>query len=190
MPPTTWIFVRHGQSVANAEGWLSGWHDVALTDQGTQEAVRAGQQLSQQPIDRCLVSDLLRARQTFAAMLPFLQNPAIPVHITGDLRERRMGELTHARTALLKEDGRFARFLALWTTAPLGGESHQSSARRVVACLRHWDVGGTVLVVGHGGWMRDILALMEGIAPEEIGSRPPTANAAPLLTTARLPTCF
>jgi bisphosphoglycerate-dependent phosphoglycerate mutase len=37
----TWTFVRHGQSVANREGWIAGHYDVPLTEQGEAEAIAA-----------------------------------------------------------------------------------------------------------------------------------------------------
>jgi bisphosphoglycerate-dependent phosphoglycerate mutase len=48
----TWIFVRHGQSVANREGWLAGHYDAPLTDQGEAEAIAA----------RCVLVDPLPGR--------------------------------------------------------------------------------------------------------------------------------
>ena len=36
--PTTWHFVRHGQSVANAEGWVAGHVDTPLTELGKHQA--------------------------------------------------------------------------------------------------------------------------------------------------------
>lgn len=171
-----WVFVRHGQSVANAEGWLSGWKDVALTEKGEQEALEAGRFLQDQPFARCLVSDLTRARQTARLVLG---GRVLPVHVLPELRERRLGDFVGEKTAVLKADGRHAQFLAPWTIAPPNGESHQEAVGRVLACLRFWDVGGPTLVVGHGGWIRDLLALLDGIPVEEIGQRPPARNAHP-----------
>ena len=64
-----WIFVRHGQSVANAEGWLSGWEDVPLTSQGIEEARLAQKELEGEIFNRVLCSDLQRARHTAALIL-------------------------------------------------------------------------------------------------------------------------
>ena len=172
-----YIFLRHGQSVANAEGWLSGWEDVALTAAGEEEARIAGQELENHPIARVLVSDLRRAQRTAELALG---GRRVPVHVLPELRERRMGVFMGESIARLREDGRFATFLAPWDARPPGGESHAEALRRVVAALKFWQAPGTTLVVGHGGWMRDLLARLEGVPPEEIGLRPPAKNAHPV----------
>lgn len=174
----TLYLVRHGQSVANAEGWLSGWVDTPLTAAGAAEAEAARAQLAEIHMDRCLVSDLQRARRTAEILL---RGRRTPVQVLPELRERRMGALAGERLAALRADGRWAAQLAPWTAQPEGGESHLGCLRRVIACLRAWEAPGqTVLVVGHGGWIRDLLACLEGVPPEEIGRRPPALNAAPI----------
>ena len=66
---STWLFLRHGESVANAARRLSGWEDVALTPAGEDQAKVAGAELSQWPLARVLSSDLRRARRTAAIAL-------------------------------------------------------------------------------------------------------------------------
>ena len=41
-----WIFLRHGESVANAEGWLSGQVDTPLTERGRDQARQAARDLA------------------------------------------------------------------------------------------------------------------------------------------------
>jgi broad specificity phosphatase PhoE len=176
----TWIFLRHAQSIANAEGWLSGWKDVGLTEAGEEEAREAGRVLKTMQLDRCLVSDLKRARKTLELVLEGRQHkPA--VHVLPELRERRMGILTGEKTAEIKADGRFTQLLAPWSAKPPLGESHQEATARVLACLSFWNHGGTTLVVGHGGWIRDVLAWLDSVPVEEIGRRPPALNARPII---------
>ncbi|MBW3611961.1 MAG: 2,3-diphosphoglycerate-dependent phosphoglycerate mutase [Actinobacteria bacterium] len=43
----TLVLLRHGQSTWNAENRFTGWHDVALTDLGREEARRAGQLMAE-----------------------------------------------------------------------------------------------------------------------------------------------
>ena len=38
----TLVILRHGQSEWNLANLFTGWHDVALTDLGVQEAIAAG----------------------------------------------------------------------------------------------------------------------------------------------------
>ena len=37
------VFIRHGQSEWNKENLFTGWTDVNLSDEGVNEAIRAGQ---------------------------------------------------------------------------------------------------------------------------------------------------
>lgn len=194
---TEFWFVRHGQSVANAEGWYSGWVDTPLTPAGEAEAEAAravllaglaGGGLAEGRLDRCLVSDLQRARRTAAILLDCPELRGTPVHVLPELRERCMGSLAGVTRAQAAADGRWAALLAPWEAVPPGGESHRGCLARVVAGLRAWSPvpggpGGRqqrALVVGHGGWMRDLFARLDGIPPEEIGRRPPAENAQPI----------
>ncbi|MDP2304526.1 MAG: histidine phosphatase family protein [Pseudomonadota bacterium] len=181
---TSWIFVRHGESVANAGGWLSGWEDVALTPRGEEQARAVGRALAGLPIGRCLVSDLGRA-QTTARLA--LEGRVVPIHTLGELRERHMGVLQRAGTAECTADGRKERYLLPWGEGPPGGESRATAVRRALAVLHHWDDGTPTLVVGHGGVLRGVLALFDGIGPEDLGALPPVANAEPTLRSGRVP---
>ena len=60
------VLIRHGQSQWNLENRFTGWTDVKLTDQGYQEAHRAGQLLQQNGyvFDQAFTSVLTRAIDT------------------------------------------------------------------------------------------------------------------------------
>lgn len=181
---TRWIFLRHGESVANAAGWLSGWEDVALTPRGEEQARAAGLLLADVPIGRCLVSDLGRAQRTarFA-----LAGRDVPIHTLGELRERHMGELQRAVIADCATDGRRERYLLPWGEGPPGGESRATAVRRALAALRHWDDGTPTLVVGHGSVLRGVLAVFDGLGPDGLHALPPTSNAEPMLRIGPVP---
>lgn len=74
-----WTFVRHGQSVANLEGWLAGHHDAPLTEQGRAEARAARMGLTELRPTRAFCSDLSRAHQTARLLLAEVE---IPLTIT------------------------------------------------------------------------------------------------------------
>ncbi len=181
---TTWIFLRHGESVANAAGWLSGWEDVALTPRGEEQADAAALALGGHAIGRCLVSDLGRARETARRALV---GRSVPVHTLGELRERHLGVLQRAPIATLTADGRRERFLAPWAEGPAGGESRAHAVGRALAALRHWDDGTPTLVVGHGSVLRGVLAVFDGFAPHALHALPPTPNAEPLIRVGAVP---
>ena len=46
------VLVRHGQSEWNASNQFTGWYDVALTDKGRAEAVRAGEMMLEAGLER------------------------------------------------------------------------------------------------------------------------------------------
>jgi broad specificity phosphatase PhoE len=174
---TDWIFLRHGQSRANAEGWLSGWDDVTLTELGEAQARRAGELLRDVPIGRCLSSDLQRASRTAALVLG---DRPVPVHTVPELRERHMGCLQGVPWADCKADGRHVRWLQPWEEGPPGGESHAQSVRRALAALRHWDDGTPTLVVAHGSLLRALVGVIDGIPPAELGRLPSAVNCEPI----------
>ncbi len=181
---TTWIFLRHGESVANAGGWLSGWEDVALTAKGEEQARAAAFALEAHDIRRCLVSDLGRALHTARLALA---GRRIPVHTLGELRERHLGELQRASIAACTADGRRERWLLPWDLGPPGGESRARAVQRALAALRHWDDGTPTLVVGHGSVLRGVVAAFDGVPTEQLHALPPTPNAEPLLRVGPVP---
>jgi broad specificity phosphatase PhoE len=69
------ILVRHGESVANAQGLLLGRSDVELTDAGRAQA-RAARALLSAPVTEVRTSPLRRARDT-AALLDLAPTPVV-----------------------------------------------------------------------------------------------------------------
>jgi probable phosphoglycerate mutase len=147
--------VRHGESAWNAEERLQGQSDPALSDVGRRqsEALRAG--LAQLRVDRVVVSDLARARET-AALAGFPD--ARPDRAW---RENDIG-VWSGRLASDLDAGE----LQAWRRGehvPQGGETWPDFARRVSAAadaLR--DAGGTTLVFTHGGCVRAATAHVTG----------------------------
>jgi broad specificity phosphatase PhoE len=69
------ILVRHGQSVANAQGLLLGRSDVELTEAGREQA-RCARALLTEPVAEVRTSPLRRARDT-AALLDLGPTPVV-----------------------------------------------------------------------------------------------------------------
>jgi broad specificity phosphatase PhoE len=171
MRPTLYVFVRHAESTANAAGWLSGWEDVPLTQRGEAQADAAAGALAalereHGPVQRCLVSDLGRARATAARLLG---RRKVALHVLGELRERHMGALQGVDIAAARADGRLDRFMLPWGEGPPGGESHATCARRALAGLRAWHDGTPTLVVAHGSLLRNVVGLIDGVPKDDIG---------------------
>ena len=93
---TQLIVLRHGQSQWNLDNRFTGWFDVGLTDQGRQEAARAGQLLLDaglSDIDIAHTSRLQRAIHTLWVVLEQLDRVWIDVHRHWQLNERHYGAL-------------------------------------------------------------------------------------------------
>lgn len=170
-----WTFVRHGESEANAGGWLSGHQDVPLTERGVAQARQAARQLVDTSFDQCWTSDLQRAHRT--ARLILAERPSPELQISPQLRERALGSWEGRDKAELRADGSMAHLLTWEGTAP-GGESHRDLAERAVPFLASIDQGVDTLVVAHGGLIRVLIGLLDGLPEDEIG-RHAYANAVP-----------
>ena len=172
-----WIFVRHGESVANAEGWLSGFVDVPLTDEGERQAESVADELRNVDITRIFSSDLIRAKDTAKAVaavkgLEVIENFA--------LRERSLGDWAHRKYADVQASGGGDRLISWWD-APPNGESLGILAARVMPFLGTLGAsGGATLVVAHGGVIRVICGLLDGVSIEEIGKNK-IPNATPIV---------
>jgi 2,3-bisphosphoglycerate-dependent phosphoglycerate mutase len=89
------VLLRHGQSVWNQENRFTGWTDVDLSEQGRQEAARAGRLLRAHGygFDVGFTSVLKRAIKTLNITLEELDLLWIPVQKSWRLNERFYGAL-------------------------------------------------------------------------------------------------
>ena len=89
------VLLRHGQSTWNAENRFTGWHDVALTELGRDEARRAGQLLGDAGVDVDVVHASLQQRAITTANLALEEVGRlwVPQHRHWRLNERHYGDL-------------------------------------------------------------------------------------------------
>lgn len=161
----TWTFVRHGQSVANAEGWLAGRLDTPLTARGAAEADAMRRVVEGEALGRAFASDLSRARRTAQRMLV---GRDIPLVCTPALRERCSGAWTRRRLADLAGEP-VDQLLRGWTTRPPGGETLLQVATRAAAWLATVDEDVETLVVAHGALIRALIGGLDDTPRERIG---------------------
>jgi broad specificity phosphatase PhoE len=93
------ILVRHGRTVLNTADdaeRLRGWLEVPLDDQGLREAEETARNVAQYPVAQIYTSDLLRARQTAAAIVA---STGAPVFSTLNLRPWNVGSLAGRRVS-------------------------------------------------------------------------------------------
>ena len=142
MRPEPFVFMRHGQTAANACGLICGRLDVPLDATGRAQA-RAAQGLLGATRWSCVaVSSALRARQTAQLALP--EAALTPVH---DLRERDWGELEGLPLAQQCD----------YLDTPPGGESWADFVGRVQGALDSLLAQfEQPLVIAHSGVWRAI----------------------------------
>jgi 2,3-bisphosphoglycerate-dependent phosphoglycerate mutase len=91
----TLILLRHGNSTWNQKNLFTGWVDVDLSDQGRQEAKRAGELLKQSNLkpNVLFTSVLKRAINTAHIALDQIDRNWIPTYRSWRLNERHYGAL-------------------------------------------------------------------------------------------------
>jgi broad specificity phosphatase PhoE len=163
MNPTTFYFVRHGESEGNAARIFTGQTDSPLTERGRQQAEAVAKELANVRVDRIVSSDLSRTRDTAKAIA---KPHGIPVEIVPELREIDVGDRTGKTFDETKglpnwnDDG----FVA-WP----GGETLEQVLARSLGAIERLvreSPGKTILVVGHGGVNRILLSHFLGILPK------------------------
>jgi len=171
--PTTFYFVRHGESEANATRRFAGRSDSPLTERGRQQAEAVAETLAGTKFDRIVATPLHRSLDTAKVIAA---RTGTPVEIEPDLIEIDVGDKTGAawdEIAALpnwRDDG----FVA-WPN----GETLEAVLARSLGALRRLareTPGGKVLVVGHGGVTRILVSHFLGILPRLDRSRAHNTN--------------
>ncbi len=101
----------------------------------------------------------------------------VPTVLPG-LRERSLGVFEGRPRQELRDQGLWSPLLS-WREAPPGAESQARLAQRVLPVLAGLPAAGRTLVVAHGGLIRVVLGLLDGVPVERIGGTP-VANAEPI----------
>jgi broad specificity phosphatase PhoE len=176
---TTFFFVRHGESEANAAHRFSGRSDSPLTERGRKQAEVVAAALDAVPFDRIVATPLSRSLDT---ALVIGHRRKMPVDVVDDLIEIDVGDragATFDEVAGLpgwKDDG----FVA-WPN----GETLEQVLERALRALRRIhreSEGGTVLVIGHGGVTRILVSHFLGILPKLDRSPATNTNVTVIVT--------
>ncbi len=86
---TTFILIRHGETMWNREGRLMGSTDIPLTSEGKIQSAKVARHLKSYPLDVIFCSPLTRTLQTARVIHRF--HKRIPFIIHDKLRERDFG---------------------------------------------------------------------------------------------------
>jgi probable phosphoglycerate mutase len=173
MTPHTIYFVRHGETVWNAEGRLQGRLDSPLTQLGENQARKNGETLRDllPGSNFAFVSSPLgRARATMEIIRTSMGLPRDGYSMDDRLREIGLGDwdgLTWDEIRSKHSQDFERRTAARWTFEPSGGgESYADTSLR----LRSWisDLAGDAVVVAHGIVGQIMRGLFAGLTPDEI----------------------
>ncbi|WP_169791439.1 histidine phosphatase family protein [Sandaracinus amylolyticus] len=156
------VLVRHAESIWNAEGRWQGQTDVPLSEQGRAEAAKLGARLANAHFDRRIASDLMRTRDTAAAIgADFVHDPAWREFDLG-----AWGGLLHSEVRERFPDE--VQAMAMGTDMPIGGAESMVTFdarvhRALDAVIASGRDGERVIVVTHGGVIRSIVMRLLGL---------------------------
>ncbi len=163
-PVYTFVFLRHGESIGNAESRWQGQSDYALTEKGRLQACALGERWKAESVkfDSITTSPLVRARETAEIVASYL---GVEVQLDSIWMERDIGEME----GLTAEEVR--RLPQPPYTTPYdsigGGEGDWALFLRAGQALHDLvrRPPGNYLIVSHGGLLNQLMNAIIGIAP-------------------------
>ena len=168
---TKLIFVRHGQSEANKQGYFTGHINIPLTEIGKKQAENTAEFLKDYKIEAIYSSDLIRAVQTAE---PTAKQHNLKINTSKELRELNAGEWEGKKFEYLIQNypesyGNVWRNDCGRSKAD-GGESVLALASRVYAKVNEIaknHKGQTVAIFTHATPLRVLSALWHGYSVED-----------------------
>jgi len=160
---TEFLLVRHGETDWNRDRRFQGHADPPLNETGREQARTLAAELAGELLDAVYTSDLARASETAEIVARRL---GVPVVADTALREIDVGEWQGLTWPEI--EARFPDGVRNWHERGHGwegGETYDALGERVVRALRRIGVehpAGRILIVGHGGTVRSVRALIEG----------------------------
>lgn len=164
-PMYNFVFLRHGESIGNAQARWQGQSDYALTEKGRLQALALAQRWKSENMkfDLIITSPLSRAKETAEIIASAVD---VKVELDPILLERHIGEME----GLTAEEVRKKPQPPYVTPYdPIGGEGEGDWAlflragQALHSLLRRTP--GNYLVVSHGGLLNQLMNAIIGIAP-------------------------
>ena len=172
-PIYTITFLRHGESVGNAEDRFQGHADFPLTEKGRAQAQALADRWRAEnvPFDKCIASPLLRARQTAEIISAALN---VPLEFDPDWMEFNNGVIAGLNHEEAEQVAPHPAFMTPYTHFGKTGESRwQVYLRAGRAIQRILDLEpGRYLVATHGGILNMALYAILGIPVQADSSGP------------------
>ena len=171
------VLVRHGQSEWNEKNLFTGWKNPTLTEQGIEEARKAGSKIKSINLDFDLhfTSELLRAQITGEIIQREIDQQIKTIKNIA-LNERDYGDLS----GLNKDEARKKwgeKQVHLWRrsydTPPPGGESLKDTSDRVIPYFKktikpELEMKKNILITAHGNSLRALIKNIEDITAADI----------------------
>ena len=171
------VLVRHGQSEWNEKNLFTGWKNPTLTEQGVEEARKAGSKIKSINLDFDLhfTSELLRAQITGEIIQREIDQQIKTIKNIA-LNERDYGDLS----GLNKDEARKKwgeKQVHLWRrsydTPPPGGESLKDTSDRVIPYFKktikpELEMKKNILITAHGNSLRALVKNIEDITAADI----------------------
>ena len=181
------LLIRHGQSEWNKLNLFTGFKNIELSEQGIEEANKAGQNFKNLDIKFNIVftSELKRAQETAKIILQnlgqwdFLNNEG-KIISNINLNERDYGDLTglnKKETAEKFGEEQVHKWRRGYSDQPPNGESLEDVVRRVTKYFEEVikpaiqsNENDNILIAAHGNSLRALLIVMNIYEPHSINS--------------------
>jgi 2,3-bisphosphoglycerate-dependent phosphoglycerate mutase len=181
------LLIRHGQSEWNKLNLFTGFKNIELSEQGIEEANKAGQNFKNLDIKFNIVftSELKRAQETAKIILQkldqwdFLNNQG-KIISNINLNERDYGDLTglnKKETAEKFGEEQVHKWRRGYSDQPPNGESLEDVVRRVTKYFEEVikpaiqsNENDNILIAAHGNSLRALLIVMNIYEPNNINS--------------------
>jgi probable phosphoglycerate mutase len=165
MSVTRIFLVRHGSTLLTAEDRFAGETDVALADEGREQARRLATRLGSQPIAAIYASPLQRCAETARLLAEPHQ---LAVQTRAEFREMSHGHWEGLKRS--EVEANYPDEFAAWendpyTFAPQGGESGLAVTARALPALLEVVracAGKSVLIVSHKATIRLLISSLLG----------------------------
>ena len=164
-PVYNFVFLRHGESIGNAESRWQGQSDYMLTEKGRAQVRALAERWKSEGIrfDLILSSPLVRAKETSEIIASRL---GVQIELDPILLERNIGEM-EGLTA--EEVRKIPQPPYVTPYDPIGGEGEGNWALFLRAGQALHELvrrpPGRYLVVSHGGLLNQLMHAIVGIAP-------------------------
>ena len=164
-PVYNFVFLRHGESIGNAESRWQGQSDYALTEKGRAQAHALAERWKSEAVkfDSIIASPLVRARETAEIIASVL---GAEVEIDPILLERNVGEMEGLTAEEVRKRPQ-PPFVTPYD--PIGGEGEGDWALFLRAGQALHELvrrsPGSYLIVSHGGLLNQLMNAIIGIAP-------------------------